>query len=416
MKKDKKISLLFYGDSPTCNTGFGVVSKNILKRLQATGRYDITVIGINYHGNPHNLPYKIYPALDSANDVYGRKRLLESLRTKKIDVLFTIQDTFIMATIGESIKKIRDGYIDDSDKDKKIFRKGRDFKWLYYYPIDATPKKEWIEKSVAFCDIAIPYTKYAKKESEKFLKRKYEVIYHGFDKKSFYHMSTKQKEAFKNRFFKENNLDKNFLIVNVNRNQERKGYLQTLLAFKLFNNIVPNSILYTHCDVANDRGGNLLEIAKRIGLTDNWIYPNPEAFQKGVKFPTSYINGLYNLADVNISTTLGEGFGLSMVEAMATKTLNIFPDNTAITEILKDNRGLLVKSGNIPNNLIANGPLDNDIVRPITDVVDMVNKLLWAYKNKKEVKKIEDDAYEWANENLNWDKIAKKFNKLIITK
>ncbi|HEB61968.1 MAG TPA: glycosyltransferase family 1 protein [Bacteroidetes bacterium] len=391
----EKIKLLFYGDSPTVNTGFATVSKNILKRLQATGKYDITVLGINYFGDPHDLPYKIYPAIDRRNDVYGRKRLLELLKAKDFDILFTLQDTFIMATIGKAIKKIK-----------------KDFKWIYYYPIDVAPQEDWIKQSVAYCDVAIPYTKYAKKESEKILKRDYEVIYHGYDKDDFYIMSDEEKNNFKNKFFKDNN--DTFFIININRNQERKGYLQTLLAFKLFNNIVPRSTLYTHCDVANDRGGNLIQVAKQIGLANNWIYPNPEIFKKGISFPTKYINGLYNIADVNISTTYGEGFGLSMVEAMATKTLNIFPDNTAIKEIIGKDRGLLVKSGNTPNNLIANGHLDNNVVRPVTDVVDMVNKLLWAYKNKEGVKKIEETAYIWAKENLDWDKIGEKFNKLII--
>ena len=59
---EKKIKLLFFGDTPSGNTGFSTVSKNILKRLYATGKYDITVVGINYFGDPHDLPYKIYPA------------------------------------------------------------------------------------------------------------------------------------------------------------------------------------------------------------------------------------------------------------------------------------------------------------------------------------------------------------------
>jgi type I restriction-modification system DNA methylase subunit len=94
-----------------------------------------------------------------------------------------------------------------------------------------------------------------------------------------------------------------------------------------------------------------------------------------------------------MSTTAGEGFGLSMVESMATKTINVFPDNTAIYEILKDGRGILVKSGNNPNNLISCGPIDNNQIRPVTDIHDLVGKLLWVYSHKEQVKEIEENGF-----------------------
>lgn len=410
----EKLKLLFFGDSPECTTGFGKVSENILRRLYETGKYDITCVAINYLGNPHDLPYKLFPAINnSQGDVYGRQTLLDLLRNEHnhFDILFTLQDTFIMATFGEEIKKLRDGFIDKSGEKPTLVR-GRGFKWIYYYPIDATPKKEWIEKSVKFADIAVPYTEYAKKESQKFLDREYNVIYHGFDEKDFYPMEEEAKQEFRDKYFKDYDLKNKFFIVNVNRNQERKGLLQTLISFKLLQQIMPNAILYTHCDVVNDRGGNLIEVGKQLGITENWIYPNPDAFAKGFSFPVEYINGLYNVADVNISTTFGEGFGLSMVEAMATKTLNIFPDNTAISEILKD-RGLLVECGKNPNHLVMNGPLDNNLVRPTVDVMDMVKKLLWVYQKPEEAEKIALAGYEYAIKEMNWDKIADEFDKLI---
>jgi len=411
----EKLELLFFGDSPTENTGFSTVSKNILKRLHATGKYNITCVAINYFGNPHNLPYAMYPAINnSQGDVYGRQTLLDLLRNKDkhFDILFTLQDTFVMATFGEEIKKLRDGFIDKSGE-KPTFVRGRGFKWIYYYPIDATPKKEWLEKSVKFADIAVPYTEYAKKESQKFLERDYNVIYHGFDSNDFYPMTEEDKQAFRDKYFKNHELEKKFVIVNVNRNQERKGYLQTLVAFKLLQKIMPNAVLYTHCDVANDRGGNLIEVGKQLGITENWIYPNPDAFAKGFSFPVEYINGIYNIADVNISTSYGEGFGLSVLESMATKTINLFPDNTALSEILADGRGLLIECGKNPNHLVMNGPLDNNLVRPTVDVMDMVKKLLWVYQKPEEATKIAEKGYAYAIENMDWDKIADEFDKLI---
>jgi D-inositol-3-phosphate glycosyltransferase len=415
----RKIKILYYGDSPTCPTGFGNVAKNILEQLQATGNYEISIMGINFYGDPEESSkfpeYKIYPAgVNNQQDVYGRQRLLDLLRdrTKNFDILFTLQDTFIMATIGEAIKKLRDGVIIEKDG-KKIFQKGRGFKWVFYYPIDAVPEKEWIEKSVKFADVAVPYTHYAKNKSKQHIDRKYEVIYHGVDKNTFYPMSDNEKGEFSNKFFKDNNLKGHFLITNINRNQERKGLLYTLLAFKLFRTIIPNSVLYTHCDVMNDRGGNLIKVATRLGITENWLYPNPDTYKTGYSFPASYINGIYNLSDINISTTLGEGWGLSVSEAMACKTLNIFPDNTSLTEILAQERGLLYKSGNPPTQILMNGPLDNSLIRPIPNVEDLVEKMLWAYSHPDACKEITENAYKWMNETILWENIGSQWDNLI---
>ncbi len=411
----KKINLLFYGDSPTKNTGFGIVAKNILAQLYSTGNYNITIVGINYFGDPHDFPYKIYPAgINKQNDIYGRQKFLDLLRNKdnKFDIVFTLQDTFIMASIGKAIKELRDGVILEKEG-KKVFQKGRNFKWIYYYPIDSVPEGDWIEKTVKYANVAVPYTYYGKSKSQQVVSRKYKVIYHGVDTEKFYPMKEKEKQEFSNKFFKDNKLDKHFLIVNVNRNQERKAFVYTLLAFKIFHSIVPNSVLYTHCDVKNDRGGDLLRVASRLKINKNWLYPNPNLYKKGYSFPTEYMNGIYNLANLNISTTLGEGWGLSCSEAMATKTLNVFPDNTSLTEILAQKRGLLYKSGNPLTQVIMNGPLDNSIIRPMPNVDDLVSKMLWAYSHPDATKEYIDNAYKWTTENITWEIIGKKWDKLI---
>jgi hypothetical protein len=62
------------GDSPTVDTGFGIVSKNLLSRLHKMG-YEISVLGINHFGEPYNneiFPYPIYPVKQgSLDEIYG---------------------------------------------------------------------------------------------------------------------------------------------------------------------------------------------------------------------------------------------------------------------------------------------------------------------------------------------------------
>ena len=80
MGNSKKIRVVAYCDAPPCATGFSTVSYNVLKGLYDTGEYDITVLGINYWGHPHEFPcpdkpcIKIHPVgINQERDPYGRQ-------------------------------------------------------------------------------------------------------------------------------------------------------------------------------------------------------------------------------------------------------------------------------------------------------------------------------------------------------
>ena len=54
---------------------------------------------------------------------------------------------------------------------------------------------------------------------------------------------------------------------------------------------------------------------------------------------------------------------------------------------------------------------DNERVRPLTNVDDMVEKMVWAYSHPEEVKKIVERGYQWVQD-LAWDKIVKQWDDL----
>ena len=94
-EQQKKIKILAYLDSPSCATGFATVSRNILMGLYATGRYDIEILGINYWGDPHTLPMKIWPVgTNKERDPYGRKKICGMISQMDYDVLFFLQEFF----------------------------------------------------------------------------------------------------------------------------------------------------------------------------------------------------------------------------------------------------------------------------------------------------------------------------------
>jgi hypothetical protein len=72
-------NLLAIADTPTINSGFACVVRNLLPHwLPHFKRIDVW--GINYDGWPHDYPYCIYPAGWQWSKARNLKRLLEHIQ------------------------------------------------------------------------------------------------------------------------------------------------------------------------------------------------------------------------------------------------------------------------------------------------------------------------------------------------
>ena len=89
------MKILFSGDSPTVNTGFGIVAKNIVGRLHQRG-HEIVALGVNYYGEPYDRkehPYVVYPCdKGSPDQVFGSQKLWQIAQDFQPDVLFFLND------------------------------------------------------------------------------------------------------------------------------------------------------------------------------------------------------------------------------------------------------------------------------------------------------------------------------------
>jgi D-inositol-3-phosphate glycosyltransferase len=382
----KKIKILCYMDSPTCATGFSTVSRNILSGLYSTGRYDIDILGINYWGDPHNFPFRIWPiGINSDRDPYGRKKAFSMIQQMEYDILFFLQDSFILDFLPELHNQLRSS--------------GKKFRSICYYPIDGKPKEKWIH-NVNSCDKLVAYSEFGKKESMMVLPIMKEpiVIPHGVNTKEFFVIKKEDVIEFRSRFF--GSQAHKFVFTNVNRNQQRKDIPRTIAAFSEFRKIKPDSLLYLHM-AKKDQGWDLPEVLKsyNLNITEDVVFP--ENFGPNQGYPRHIVNMIYNISDCVISTTLGEGFGLAWIEAMATKTPVIMPDNTMLKEFINEDLGWLVKSGSDPS-LFTVVPNDNEVVRPLVDVDDLVKKMLDVYTNKEEVSRRVDNAYDFTTTKMDW--------------
>jgi len=400
-----KIKVLAWGDY-ACSTGFGTVMKNIMGELYKTGSYDIDVVGVNYDGGPYDTtlwPGRLWPAISALRtqgpygDVFGRQVFLDLLAQGDYDIVFIVQDTFIVLDIVPQILELQR-------------TKPNTFSTIYYYPFDCAPREEWVNQCVSSFDFPVAYTEYAKNESRKVIGNiadKQDVIYHGTNTKDFFPLSPEEKKQAKSMIFPM--LQDKFLITNVNRNQGRKDVSRSLMILKELRNMgVEDAFLYMHMQ-EKDFGGSILEMARALGLDPNkdFTVPDPRQFGAHSGFPIEFLNQIYNASDVYLTTTHGEGWGLSITEAMSTKTPVVAPDNTSVPEILGDDRGWRIPSGHTPSHWIIKDN-DNERMRPLMSVEDAAKTIKHIMDNPKEAAERAEKAYEWASTNT-WEAIGKKW-------
>lgn len=382
--------IVFYGDSPTCATGFGQVSRNILPFLKASGKYDIDILGINYWGDPHEYPFNIWPmAVNGQNDPYGRQRLQQHLLDPNLDFdfLFFLQDTFILEFLPNLLSNLKSA--------------GKEFKSVFYYPIDGIPKDTWIQ-SAAAVDYPVTYTQYGFDQSVKQvpeIEDRLTIIPHGINPQVFFPAPPDTVKSFRQQYF--GALADKFIVTNINRNQQRKDIPATIRAFIDLKKARPDCVLYLHM-MAKDQGWNLPEVLKGFGLDISKDVILPQKFSASSGFPLDIVNLIYNASDCIVSTTVGEGWGLSWTEAMATKTPVVFPQNTCLTQYITEETGWPYPSGGDMDHITVI-PNDNEVPRPTSHISKMVEQLINLYDNREEGKKRAENAFNMVHSNLIWD-------------
>ena len=398
----EKCKVLMLCDTPDGVTGFAKVSYHIIKTLLETNEYSITVVGINDDGSlvrkQHGV--RIIPATSALNprynDLYGRKRVLDELATGNYDIFWCLQDPGVCSTFMDKVVELQEK-----------MPKERKFKTMLYYPVDSYlhTHRDWIFKGVSLFDYPTTYTKYAMErtlEIDSTLKNRLNYVYHGIDLNEFYPLDAASVKNFRKMGLtfkgKEVDISDRFVVLNVNRNQIRKDYVKTFATFKQLQKRIPNAFLFVLAQI-QDQGGDLKDIAAHFGLEFGKDWMAPAEYTANTGFPVDMVNLIYNLSDVVFSSTVGEGFGLSSIEAMAVGKPCVFPNNTSLTEIFSgengEDRGLLVPSGEDEDHLVSFGAMDSSLVRPTINTAIAADMLAYVHDNPEEVRIMTNRAREW---------------------
>lgn len=380
--------ILWYGDILS-NTGFARVTHSILEHLAHT--HEIVVFGINYAGDPHDLPYKIYPAgTQNPGDRFGIGRLPRVVEEEKPDFIICLNDIWIVNQVWERVHLLKDSL---------------KFKFIAYFPVDSAYYVNSMLAYIKDWDFAITFSV---EQAHRLLAQGVQpkllgVVPHGLDQGKFFPMD--QNEARRMLRLPE---DK-FIVLNANRNQPRKQIDLTIKAFAEFAVDKPDTLLYLHM-IEKDLGWDVRAIfdteMKRRGLqADGRLVMTSTNIDYTNAPPDDLLNKIYNACDVGINTANGEGWGLVSFEHASCKKPLVLPNHTSFGDIWK-NSALLAK--------VAAWIYDKDlgVERGIVDVSDAALKLTELYEDRTYYEHVAEACYKITqNPAYRWDRIAEAFNK-----
>ncbi|MBM4402495.1 MAG: hypothetical protein FJ044_04585, partial [Candidatus Cloacimonetes bacterium] len=231
---------------------------------------------------------------------------------------------------------------------------------------------EWV-KDFRNADAPICMTQFAINEfmrQDPFIK--IGLIPRGINLANFY--PEKDKNALRERFCKP--LIGKFTVGWVDRNQSRKNVPPFLEACRLFIQDKSDVMIYMHCCPDDSMGWDLQALIPKFGLDGRVAFTKGLKIEKGV--PDSMMRIVYNLFDIKVSTTQGEGFGLCVTPDSIIHSLN-GPKSIAEVEV---GERVLTKNGNFK---IVLGKKVRKINEPIYQV-----QLL---KNKRKIKCTEGEKF-----------------------
>lgn len=388
-------SILLWGDSPTVTTGMGKVNAEILKYIGTDS--EVTVVGIHYNGSYYDrkqFPYNIVVANPNSNDLLGRQTFINTLLAGSWDIVITHQDLLNINSVTDYMLKVREQ---------------NPFKWICYSPIDTDQLTVEDIRCLKLCDIPATYSEFGKKVVTKLdaeLGEAVRVMWLGTDINKFHSVTPEEKLEYRKKIF--NVTDDRIIVTNVNANRARKDLPRTILAFREFNKKVPNSALYIHAP-QKDFGGDLLQVAKRTGLSEDKIFFNT-TMNSIHGFAEDRMFEIYGCTDLIISTTLAEGWGLSCTESFACRIPAVFPNHTSLTELIGENeeRGYLIDLDETP---IFNSTIGN-YWYPLCNINSCVNQMVHALSFKEETELKVKNAYEWSSKHT-WSIIGESWRKLV---
>lgn len=349
-------SLLWVGDA-ACPSGFARATHETLKAF--VDKYDVWVLGINYRGDPYNqqLPHladRIYAAAPGG-DTMGVQRLPWMCELCKPDVIVLQNDPWNIPIYLQYLKR---------------FPAYKDIPIIGALAVDG---KNCAGAGLNELTHGVFWTSFGHEEArDGGFDKPGTVIPLGVDLNAYMPLD---KLGCRARKFKTSQLDKAFIVGNVNRNQPRKRLDLSIRYFAKWvnRNKVKDAYLYLHIAPTGDTGVQLKQLANYYGVDNQLILAEPPTFYGDTE---EEVVETYNCFDLQINTGQGEGFGLTTLEGMACGVPQIVGDWAALGDWAKGAAWM------VPCTSTAVGPPYLNVLGGVPDETLFIAALQAMYSNQ----------------------------------
>lgn len=308
--------LLWFGDA-ACDSGFARGTEKIIPALIAAG-WRVSVVGVNYRGDPH--PFRsyieaqggnLYPAyvLGGPRDILGASRVIEIVSKEKPDLVVIQNDPWNFPRYVAEFERLKKPPI--------------------LVGIVAVDGLNCRGKDLNGLDHAIFWTQFGCNEAHKggYFKTS-GVVPLGCDLEIY---KPHDRQAAREAVGIPSPAREGFIVLNANRNQPRKRIDLTVRYFAEFVKScgADDAYLYLHVCPTGDVGIDPDQLAAYYGLKGKVLLEQPGVYE-GLSEADLALT--YQASDVQMSTTQGEGWGLTTMEGMACGVPQVLPDWSALGE------------------------------------------------------------------------------------
>jgi glycosyltransferase involved in cell wall biosynthesis len=377
--------LLWVGDAVVA-TGFAKCTHKTLDVLRKD--WDVHVLGLNYDGDPHEYPYDIYPAWVPGKDVWGTGRLALLLNHLRPDVCIVQNDPW---NVPEYMKKTGNCPV------------------VATMPVDGKNCRGGALNGLAH---AIWWTEFGKHEAALGgYQGPSSVIPLGVDLQMY--KSGGDGKRLRTELRKHRGVPEDaFIIGNVNRNQPRKRLDLSIRYFAKWveQNKIEDAYLFLHVAPTGDQGYDVSQLAEYYGVSNKLIIVEPSI---GHGVSEEALASAYQIFDLMITTTQGEGWGLTTMEGMASGVPQIVPDWSALGEWIPDDCAIKV-----PCTSTIVTPTGINVVGGIADEERFIEALQTMYvtatmANYKSEQCHENALALVAQDQFRWENIGQRFAEVL---
>ena len=295
--------------APWAAVGYGNQTKVFVPRLKAAG-YEISITAL-YGLEGAILQWdgiKVYPR---GFHPYGQDIAAANASVEKSDVLISLLDAWVCEPDMLQMNKMR---------------------WVPWLPVDSEPLPLPVKKNIEKAYKRIVFSHFAEKMMDQ-VGLDYFYVPHGIDTQKF-----KKQDRAKSR--KILGLPKDAYIVGMvaanKGNPSRKAFCEQIAAFQALQAAHKDAVMYLHTydgSTGANMSVNLVAYIEGLGLKLGKDIYICNQHQYHLSFGDDYMAKAYSAMNVLLNVSMGEGFGIPIVEAQACSTPVIVGDWTSMSEL-----------------------------------------------------------------------------------